>query len=97
MPVNNGNVAEQAYTYVRDIHNQATGQTALAPLNHEQFVSIAQKTLAAGYEPVLNAISTVLSRTLVAVRPYERKLGGLEVTNERWGGWMRKSTSATSK
>lgn len=90
MAVNNGNVAEQAYAYINAIHDQATGETTLAPLNHDQFVSIAQKTLAAGYEKVLNAISTVLSRTLVAVRPYERKLGGLEVTNERWGGWMRK-------
>lgn len=90
MPVNNGNVAEQAYAYINAIHDQATGETTLAPLNHEQFVSIAQKTLAAGYEPVLNAISTVLSRTLIAVRPYERKLAGMEATTERWGGWMRK-------
>lgn len=90
MPVNNGNVAEQAYAYINAIHDQATGETTLAPLNHEQFVSIAQKTLAAGYEPVLNAISTVLSRTLIAVRPYERKLGGMEATTEQWGGWMRK-------
>lgn len=90
MAVNNGDVATQAYAYINAIHDQATGETTLAPLNHEQFISIAQKTLAAGYEKVLNSISMVLSRTLVAVRPYERKLGGMEVTNERWGGWMRK-------
>lgn len=90
MPVNNGNIAEQAYAYINAIHDQATGETTLAPLNHEQFVSVAQKTLAAGYDKVTNAISTVLSRTLVAVRPYERKFADLEATSERWGGWMRK-------
>ena len=90
MAVNNGDIATQAYAYINAIHDQATGETTLAPLNHEQFVSIAQKTLAAGYEKVLNAISTVLSRTLVAVRPYERKFADLEATSERWGGWVRK-------
>jgi len=90
MAVNNGNVAEQAYAFINAIHDQATGETTLAPLNHEQFVSIAQKTLAAGYDKVTNAISTVLSRTMVSVRPYERKLPDLEATSQRWGGWMRK-------
>lgn len=90
MAVNNGDIATQAYAYINAIHDQATGETTLAPMNHEQFVSIAQKTLAAGYEKVLNAISTVLSRTLVAVRPYERKFADLEATSERWGGWVRK-------
>ena len=90
MAVNNGDVATQAYAYINAIHDQATGETTLAPLNHEQFVSVAQKTLAAGYDKVMNAISTVLSRTLVAVRPYERKFADLEATSERWGGWVRK-------
>lgn len=90
MPVNNGDIATQAYAYINAIHDQATGETTLAPLNHEQFVSVAQKTLAAGLEKVLNAISTVVSRTVVAVRPYERKFADLEATSERWGGWTRK-------
>lgn len=88
--VNNGDVAFQAYQILNAIQKQATGEAALTATNHEEFVSIAQKVLAAGKEPVLNAISTVLTRSLIAVRPYNRKFGGLEASADRWGAWYRK-------
>ena len=90
MGVNQGDVAFQAYQIINAIHDQATGETTLAPINHDQFVSVAQKTLAAGYDKVMNSISTVLGRTIIAVRPYNRKFADLEATADRWGGWVRK-------
>ena len=89
MAVNNMSI-EQAYRLVAELHEQATGQKTVAPVDLTSFISVAQTTLAAGYEPVLNAISQVISRTLVAVRPYARKFAGLEVSNEKWGGIVRK-------
>ena len=90
MGVNTGDVAFQAYQILNAIQQQATGETSIAATNHEEFVSIAQKVLASGYEPVMNAVSTVLTRTLIAVRPYNRKFGGLEASSDRWGAWFRK-------
>ena len=81
---------EQAYALIADLHEQATGVTTVTPTDLSSFISVAQKTLQAGYEPVLNAITQVLTRTIVAVRPYSRKFAGLENTAERWGGIIRK-------
>lgn len=85
---------EQAYSLLNAIHSQVTGKTTLAPIDTASFVSMAQATVQNGYEPVLNAISQVITRTLIAVRPYERKFKGLEYTADKWGGIMRKISFA---
>ena len=89
MAVNNM-TKEQAYQLIAAIHAQATGTAALTPTNLSDFISVAQSTLAAGYEQTLNAITQVLSRTIVAVRPYDEKFKGLEMTSDQWGGIIRK-------
>lgn len=89
MSVNLMNV-EQAYQVLNSLHEQATGQNSIAPTDLSSFVSMAQATLRAGYDPVLNAISQVIGRTLVAVRPYSEKFKGLEMTAAQWGGITRK-------
>lgn len=81
---------EQSATLIAALHTQVTGQASITPTDTASFVSMAQATLQAGYEPVLNAISQVLGRTLIAVRPYSRKFKGLEMSSERWGGITRK-------
>ena len=89
MAVNNMTI-EQASTLLAAIHDQVTGETTLAPTNISDFVSVAQATLQAGYETVLGAITQVITKTLIAVRPYDRKFKGLEVSSDRWGGIVRK-------
>lgn len=89
MAVNNM-TKEQAYQLIAAIHAQATGTSALTPTDLSSFISVAQSTLAAGYEQTLNAITQVLSRTIVAVRPYDEKFKGLELTADQWGGIIRK-------
>lgn len=86
----NSMTKEQAYQLINAIHTQATGQTAITPTDLSSFISVAQSTLAAGYEQTLNAITQVLSRTIVAVRPYDEKFKGLEMTADTWGGIIRK-------
>lgn len=81
---------EQAYQLLNSLHEQATGQSSLAPTDLSGFVSMAQATLRAGYDPIINALSQMVGRTIVAVRPYSAKFKGLELTNQRWGGITRK-------
>ena len=89
MAVNNMTI-EQAYQLIRALHKQATGFDTVQPVDTSTFTSVAQTTLKAGYDTVLQAITQVISKTLIAVRPYSRKFKGLEITNERWGGIIRK-------
>ena len=69
---------------------QATGQQAQKVTNTAEFVSVAQTALKTGYDPVLQAISQVLSRTIFSIRPYTRKFGGLMVSNQQFGNIVRK-------
>lgn len=89
MAVNNM-TKEQAYALINAIHTQATGQVAIQPTDLSSFISVAQSTLAVGTEQTLNAITQVLQKTLVAVRPYEEKFKGLEMSADTWGGIIRK-------
>ena len=81
---------EQAATLLGALYSQVTGLASVTPTDTASFTSMAQATLQAGYEPVMNAIGQVLGRTLIAVRPYSRKFKGLEMSRERWGGITRK-------
>lgn len=89
MAVNNMTI-EQAYQVVADLAEQATGETVLTPTDLSSYITVGQKALSNGYDPLLNAISQVLQRTLIAVRPYERKFKSLAVTNDRFGAITRK-------
>ena len=93
MSVNNLST-EQCYQLIADLHDMATGETSVTPTDLSSFISVAQSTLAAGVDPVLNALSQVVSDTIYAVRPYSRKFKGLEVTAEKWGGILRKVSYA---
>lgn len=81
---------EQAASLLTTLHEQATGQTGIVPTDESSFVSMAQATLRAGFDPIINAISQMVGETLIAVRPYDAKLAGLEKTASEWGGIKRK-------
>ena len=80
----------QLATVLADITQQATGQKVLTPTDATEFVTVAQKALLTGYDPLINAISQVLSRTIFSVRPYTRKFQGLEADSLRYGNHVRK-------
>ena len=80
-------------TVLNSLVHQATGQTAQAVVDTSSFISVAQTALKAGYDPLATAISQLLSRTIFSVRPYERKFGGLEVSNIQYGNHVRKLTT----
>ena len=81
---------EQASTLLNAIHAQVTGSTALAPTDVSSFISVAQATLQAGYDPVINAISQVVGRTIFSIRPYSARFKGLQMDSQKWGAITRK-------
>lgn len=89
MSVNNMNF-EQAATLLNAVHSQVTGKTQIAPADVSEFISVAQKTLKMGYDPVLNAISQVVGRTIFSMRPYNAKFGGIQADAQKWGSITRK-------
>lgn len=65
---------------VQDCHNlmnslvkQATGQQNITVVDSSSFVSAGETVLATGTENVINSLSLIIGRTLVAVRPYKAK------------------------
>ena len=88
MSVNNMTI-EQASAFLGAIVSQMQGG-ALASVSTGNFVSVAQNALKQGYEPLLNAISQVLARTIFSIRPYRGKLSGLLVDNQKYGAITRK-------
>lgn len=54
------------------------------------FTTIAQIALQQGYDPLTTAITQVISKTVFAYRPYERKFSGLYMDSQRWGNHVRK-------
>lgn len=75
---------------VTDIVQQATGQKVLTPTNTSDFVAVANTGLQAGYDNLMGAISQVLSKTIIANRPYTRQFKALEADSIRWGNHVRK-------
>lgn len=61
---------------------EATGQDAtIQVVDSSTFVSAGEQVLATGTENVLNALSLVLGRTFMAVRPYNAKLALINAVN----------------
>ena len=80
----------QIATLLNAINSQATGRTALVATNTHDFVTQAQATLKAGYDPICGAISQVLSRTIFSIRSYSAKLRSMMVSAQKYGNHVRK-------
>lgn len=82
---------EQISTILGAVLAQANGSNStLTTTNTKDLITVAQTTLKTGYDPIISAISQVLSRTIFSIRPYNRKFNGLFVSNERYGNHVRK-------
>lgn len=88
------NINNMSYAQVAGVMNaiakQATGVNTLTPANTSEFVSVAQTALKSGYDPVMDAISQVLTRTIFSIRPYYAKLRGVKKSSQKFGNHLRK-------
>lgn len=82
---------EQIATVMNQLYKMVTGQQAQAMVTSSDFVTVAQKTLLNGYDPVLGAISQIVGRTIFGSdRPYVGKLAGLQRSEQEYGYITRK-------
>lgn len=81
---------------LNEIVSQATGKKSTSAISTSSFTSVATTALGLGVDPLLNAISQVLSRTIFSIRPYSRKFKGLYQDNMRFGNHVRKLNIADS-
>ena len=70
-----------AHALMNAIMDEACGSSAFAVIDSSSFVSAGETVLATGVENTLNALSTVIGRTLMAVRPYKAKLNIINAIN----------------
>lgn len=80
----------QASTLLNAINSQMMGKETIAPVNTTEFVSVATTMLKQGTEPILNAVSQVLARTIFSSRTYSAKLNFLTVSEQEYGNHVRK-------
>lgn len=76
-------------TVLNAVCAQATGG-ALSSIKTADFTSVAQTTLKAGYDRVIESISQVLSKTIFSSRRYSRHFKGLEADSIKYGNHVRK-------
>ena len=81
---------KDAAAILNNIRKQVTGETAIAPANTAEFVSVATTLLQAGYDPLLSAITQMVSKSIFSIRPYNRKFAGIKMDSEQWGAIVRK-------
>lgn len=81
---------KDVYALMNEIVSQATARTDIAVVDTSSFVSVGETLIRTSAEQTLNAISTVLAKTVFSVRPYKGKLQSLRSSNERWGAMVRK-------
>lgn len=72
---------KDCYGLINAIYAQLTGQVSLAATDPSSFISVGESILNSGIENTLNALSLVLGRTFMAVRPYNAKLDLFNATN----------------
>lgn len=80
------------YALVNEIVSQATGSKSIAVVDTTSFVAVGAQLVGTqvAAENTLNAISTVLARTIFSQRPYRGSLDIMRVSEERWGAIVRK-------
>ena len=87
----NDMTVEQSNTILAGVLSQAQGGAVFStPTNAADFVTVAQTALKTGYDTLSTALSQVLSRTIFAVRPYNRRFQILERSAIEYGNHVRK-------
>lgn len=81
---------QDVYPIMNQLTRQISGQDAISVTDTTSFVSAGTSVLAAGYENVLNAISVLISRTIVAARPYQGKFKLINAESSAFDNRARK-------
>lgn len=82
---------QQSAALLNALRAEATGTNATSQVvDTKDFVSVATSTLAFGTDPVMNALTQIIGRTIFSDRRYTGKLRIMQVDNQKWGYITRK-------
>lgn len=87
--------AQDAYTLINAVAEQATGRKDLTAIDTSSFVSVGETLLRCGVENTLKALSTVFACTYFSNEKYTGKLATIEQTSGQWGAITREITALT--
>lgn len=86
------------YALINATADEMFGKNAtITAVNTSTFATVAEKMLRTGYTNTLNALSIVIGRTIVAVRPYRGKFRIIARIPAEWGGVERKISFYSTK
>lgn len=84
------------YTIINSMAAQMYGNTAVTAVDTTTFATVGENMLRTGYESTLDALSTVIGRSLTAIRPYKSKFNIVTADTMRFGQILRKISYFTS-
>ena len=88
MPVYN---PKDLYNIANALVKQVTGQTpAIQAVDTSSFISVGQMCLNTSLESTIRALSEMIGKTFVAIRPYTGKFTSIEQDSMQWGMIVRK-------
>lgn len=81
----------QISSMLNEIVQNATGKTPPNVITTADFVAVAQTAInEVAWDKFIGAVSQMVSKTIVSVRPYTRQFWSLYVDNIKWGNHVRK-------
>lgn len=82
---------EQSAAFLTALYEEATGQSPTIKVsNTADFTSVGTTLIQGGLDPVINALTQVLDRTIFAMRVYNKKFEDLSADEIRFGAVTRK-------
>ena len=79
------------YAIVNAAANEMFGKNAtIQAVNTTTFATVGEAMLRTGYENTLNALSVVMERTYMAIRPYTHKFSIMDYNDDMYGAIRRK-------
>lgn len=86
-----GPIFNDAATILGEMYKGVTGQDVTSQIvDTSTFVSVAETMLRYGMDPVMNALSQTLSRTLFSIRPRSARMIGMQQDRIEYGNHVRK-------
>lgn len=73
--------ATDAYLIMQNLVKQATGEESITVTDVSSYISAGEKVMATGFENTLEALSIVLGRTIIAIRPYKSRASVIRQTD----------------
>lgn len=81
---------KDAYSVMNTLAREVTGQSNISVIDTSSFISAGKSVLEAGYENVFNALGVLISRTIIAARPYEGKFKLIAENSDAFDNRYRK-------